>query len=514
MGTSTLTDTIKDPGGNVVATSPGTQVNFRLMANGSPTPGFRISDGVNVASLIVTSATTTGSISQALENNKNITPAGTYYVSEILCPSSQGGTQEWALLSSSSASPQTFLQAAAAAIPSFTPITTVPPSILGGNNVFTGINQYNGNVYFGSGSPWVDVRAKGATGDGTTDDYAAFLAALNALPATGGIILVPIAPGGSYKLGTQWSIDRPVWIIGEPAGNGTGTMLKFASGISGITFANNVAQFSRMDNLYVLSLDAGVVTGSDDGVWVNSHGLQLHGVICDGWGRHGFNVDSSAGGNANSSAFYNCRAVSNAVNGFFTKGTNSNAMTFVSCDASSNGASGFLENSFLGNHYLGCHTASNVTRGYDMTGVGGVNASSFTGCYSESGQPASVFLGSQVIVLGGTHGAGFDASCTALIMAAPGFISSINLRPFRQGDSALDIQMGSTAAPSNELVIFRSTDATAKQLVSKNGLLKFPGALQYSTANAGGATLPAAPNGFFAIEDSGGTRRLFPFYST
>ncbi len=224
MATSTLTDTVRDPGGNVVATSSGTVVNFRLMANGSPTPGFRKSDGVNVASLIVTSASTTGTISQALENNSNIAPTGTYYVAEILCPSSQGGAQEWALLSSSSVSPQSFYDALAAPMPTFVPLTTVPTSILGGNNVFTGINQFNGNVYFRDGVPWADVGPPSGDQTGVTDT-AAVVAALAALAASGGVV--------NFSLGVYY-IDVTVTIAtsaitmrgagmvpGNPASKGT-----------------------------------------------------------------------------------------------------------------------------------------------------------------------------------------------------------------------------------------------------------------------------------------------------
>lgn len=73
-------------------------------------------------------------------------------------------------------------------------------------NVVTPVSMASENVTFlaaGAGSVSRSVRAKlrdvvsvmdfGATGDGTTDDSAAFAAAYNALPATGGVIYLPPA---------------------------------------------------------------------------------------------------------------------------------------------------------------------------------------------------------------------------------------------------------------------------------------------------------------------------------
>lgn len=40
------------------------------------------------------------------------------------------------------------------------------------SNTFTGINTFSGDVFFGAGAPWTDVIAKGAAGDGITDDLA------------------------------------------------------------------------------------------------------------------------------------------------------------------------------------------------------------------------------------------------------------------------------------------------------------------------------------------------------
>src|SRR5579884_1881578 len=60
--------------------------------------------------------------------------------------------------------------------------------------------------------PVYDVKAYGAKGDGATDDTAAFRAALAAVPAAGGRVVVP---AGQYVLSGPLSLgDKPVVIEG------------------------------------------------------------------------------------------------------------------------------------------------------------------------------------------------------------------------------------------------------------------------------------------------------------
>ena len=59
----------------------------------------------------------------------------------------------------------------------------------------------------GSGTASISVRDKGARGDGKTDDTRAFQAAIDALPATGGTVLVP---PGNYMIDASRSVNlRP-----------------------------------------------------------------------------------------------------------------------------------------------------------------------------------------------------------------------------------------------------------------------------------------------------------------
>ncbi len=171
--------------------------------------GFRLSDGTGISAVATTTSSSLGVISVSLENNSNIVPAGSFYVAELLLPSSAGGTVEAGILSSSSVSPQSIYNALINPIPSYVPFSTVPASVLASNNIFTGTNQFNGNVFFASGSPWVDVRAFGAVGDGVTDDSTYFQDAHDALPTEGGTIYIPppSVPGSFYNV-TNWNVTK------------------------------------------------------------------------------------------------------------------------------------------------------------------------------------------------------------------------------------------------------------------------------------------------------------------
>lgn len=76
-------------------------------------------------------------------------------------------------------------------------------------------------------APSVNVRNHGAVGDGSTNDYAAFAAAIAALPADGGELLVP---AGDYRLGTTLTLTKPVVITGAGP---EATILRAATGHTG-----------------------------------------------------------------------------------------------------------------------------------------------------------------------------------------------------------------------------------------------------------------------------------------
>jgi len=157
------------------------------------------------------------------------------------------------------------------------------------------------------------------------------------------------------------------------------------------------------------------------------HGVQsyvscrLDGVFVTGFGGNGFHFDTEAKGlasqdtNANNFAVHRSGAYFCHGHGFFARGVNSNNGTVTGCDFSNNKGAGVWEEGFLGNHYVGCHTAYNAQGAYIAPSVLGWNT--WLSCYSEGGQPASRF-GQNSQIMGGDHGAGISTETEGLVLQA------------------------------------------------------------------------------------------------
>jgi len=125
-----------------------------------------------------------------------------------------------------------------------------------------------------------------------------------------------------------------------------------------------------------------------------------HAVTDPAWWAVGV---SETAGNANLWSVTGGRVNDCTGDGLYVVGSDANAGMCLGLDSSSNGGWGFNDESFLGNTYLACHTASNTTGPYRSTNANARNI--FIGCYSEGGQPDSHVVGPSQIV-GGLHAAG------------------------------------------------------------------------------------------------------------
>jgi pectate lyase-like protein/copper-binding protein NosD len=133
-------------------------------------------------------------------------------------------------------------------------------------------NTFTGNNYFGTGRPWVDVRAKGAKGDSATDDTAAFNSAVSALAAVGGGIVYVPPSTGTYCLNSGITISSPyIRLVGAQ----TLSSLISACGHD-VTLLTINANHVGVQNLGI----NGKGTNNDTGTFGASHPTLLVGSSC------------------------------------------------------------------------------------------------------------------------------------------------------------------------------------------------------------------------------------------
>ena len=269
----------------------------------------------------------------------------------------------------------------------------------------------------------VNVRWFGATGDGVTNDSAAFVGAIAFLRRhgkfEGGNKL--IVPAGDYFLGNT-TLDITHALVMEGAGSGmvggVGTRLLWSGGCVGIRLQYTITAGDRQivaphssaagSIFRGLHLNGGGTAGAAN----HAFDLMARGAFTDcqayNWGGNGFNIVASAGGgvglegNANCFSVISCSAYG-CKNGMYLAGADANAGVVVGGDYSQNREWGIRDDSFLGNTYSGVHTAGNVAGCYKTTPLAA--ACVFNGCYAEGDQPAPSFANTTIVV-GGTWGAG------------------------------------------------------------------------------------------------------------
>ena len=230
----------------------------------------------------------------------------------------------------------------------------------------------------------VNVRWFGAVGDGTSDDGAAFVAAIACLRAMGvnadqfyQASSKLFVPAGHYFMGmATLDLNHTLVIEGEGSGlaGGRATRLRWAAGATGI----------RVQRHNTAGAEGVVASGRNGGDGSIIRGLNLVGGYAGGEGEHhgihlraraviedcfisdfegdGIHCNVATGGspegNANNSvvnrvSVYRCRR------GLFFDGADSNACLVSMLEASANRTWGVDDSSFLGNSYVACHVAAN-----------------------------------------------------------------------------------------------------------------------------------------------------------
>lgn len=271
------------------------------------------------------------------------------------------------------------------------------------------------------GAP-LNVVDFGAVGDGATDDYAAFQAAIDALPVSGGTIIIPATATNEWKISQTLNVRKKAHIIGQIAqGTGTlGTKLVFPANVSGIVFNSyNTSLYttvtpdpllpgaygSILENVALFGDKAGSSTAAD-GVVVRCT-MECRGVAARNFYRYGFRIYADLGtggsteGDANHWALYRCQAIANGDHGVYVNGDDANAGVAIKVFSQLNGGYGIYDNSLIGNTYIGCDTVGNTLG--SMWADRASAANTIIGLWEDNGSATSVFGGSNTII-GGNGG--------------------------------------------------------------------------------------------------------------
>lgn len=327
------------------------------------------------------------------------------------------------------------------------------------------------------------------SGTGSIDCLAAFNAAIASFPNNaafapydGGNTI--IVPQGTYYLSGQLNIYRQIILSGvtTPDGNAwSGSILKFPTGTTGIRIYDyrtspdgTDAGGTTIEKLVIRTTrNAPATEGGYHGVHADTR-FTIRNCVVTYFGDCGINIVATAGGSPNGNAnlwrIDNVRSAENGFDGLFVDGADVNAGVAIRLDCSTNLRYGIFDSSFLGNTYVGCHTANNDFACYKTDNANARNV--FVGCYSESGQPAAELV-APTTVIGGIHAADFAAGNTAYMFH----------------DGRLRAQSGAVTTPSLTFAVDQDTGfyqpSSGAIRVAYNGVNKTilnDGAAKFSTS--------------------------------
>jgi hypothetical protein len=195
-----------------------------------------------------------------------------------------------------------------------------------------------------------------------------------------------IFPPGIYRFDAAIQLKRTVILEGSSAGlaGGQPTQFVFPADSRGLIVHRYNTFGEGIESTPTTAADGSIIQGisfigsgtdpTKDGIWLRARAI-IRDCVFSGFGGHGISIYAMAGGspsiegNANNWRIDNVRCTGNGEWGLFVDGPDVNAGTCIGLDVSSNGTGGIFDSSFLGNTYIGCHTATNGSQ------VSGKNAS-------------------------------------------------------------------------------------------------------------------------------------------
>lgn len=327
------------------------------------------------------------------------------------------------------------------------------------------LTDYDRNLWLETDGQWMslsgevfDVRAFGAIGDGTTDDWPAFSGAIEAMTtaldadSTSAYGRTLYVPPGTYRLAQTLVIDRAIRLVGASGiGPNTDSILQVDAGIIGILIAavdpaltgdpgrrgdGTIVERLRIvsspppDGARTPSRSAKSVTAEADpnvihGIWVQAR-ASLRDTCVEQFSGDGIRIEIAGTDNTIPVAnwdVHNCWVAACGNHGLAVAGMGSGTARLV--NATKNGKWGVIEGSTGGSTFLQCHAADNGSGAFSSSNA--QSRSLFIECIADAGQPRSAFA-NNTIVVGGAFAGGYgggnawtaDASRMLLQAQPPG----------------------------------------------------------------------------------------------
>lgn len=287
------------------------------------------------------------------------------------------------------------------------------------------------NLWLDGGVGWrsvggyvFDVRAFGAVGDGATDDWGAFSAAIEAMgspldpDSTSAVGRTLLVPPGRYRLGQALTLTRAVRLVGAVGSGPVGdAVLAPDPGVSAIVVEGadppRRGQPGRRGAgaaIERLRIEGGAAPAAADAAAESVHGVlvraraTLRDCLIVDFGGDGIHVagGGEAGEEADRWQVDGCQVARCGGHGLRVRG--GSAGVCAGLLVVDNRKWGISEESERGNSYLHCHAAGN---GHGAFQSEADNTSLFAGCAADAGQGRSQF-GTETVVVGGDHAAGYE----------------------------------------------------------------------------------------------------------
>lgn len=229
----------------------------------------------------------------------------------------------------------------------------------------------------------VNVKSFGAVGDGTTDDYSAFMAAHNSLPATGGTILVP---NGVFRITQGLVFEKRVRLVGNGYSTNEGVD-NYAPSCILIDGAYDAITLKGAGSIVSALQVIGKKTGNKDGVVIAASRCVIESVSVMNMGRDGLRIGTDTGSNCNLWRVNNLIALGNVRHGMYVHHgipglPDTNAGTLMGMDARVNGGDGIALGNTIDNSFYGICCQSNA--GYGVHLYTGAMGNKFFAQYCEA----------------------------------------------------------------------------------------------------------------------------------